>query len=452
MATTTEVNTLDSTGLINKYAEISKSTMRDLYAMFPTDHIYQIFENTEAEMGYTPFPPSQCQSWGNLRSKEPKTMCAEKVEVQKTKPDPANKKKKIKLEGTELKEKRLRKAITFNAQGKAALAFIITSIVHEAVSAGTMSKSDIDSIKNAICDASQNECEYSVSPLIFAIVNNVDESIIKEQFKSIHGGLISKLEAAIDKYITTDTNVRNVISTTFSSFLKIFTIHLASNSWFETKEIENAETKETEDTGVGKTISDKQIRQFLMINNNLLLKGDDRVQGELFNAMDEYYAAIVKADEIKKAENKKKKAESLAKKAADKAEKEAAAKDATGDEPEADADADEPDADAEEGDADADAEEAPVEPVKPAVKPRSRTAKKPTEVKEEAKAEPAAPAAAVEAETAAPAAAKRSRAKKTTEAKEEAKAEPAAPAAEPVEAPEIITTSTAARRRRAGAK
>lgn len=311
--------------LIETYNMVTPSSMRDLYANFIVDHTYQVHSLTQANMGYTPYSPDTWQNWENLckDKADQKKYADKKVKVQKTKPDPADPSKKIKIEGEyEEKEKRLNKTTTFNAPGKVALACLITALTHEALMAlPKVTKSDITSIKNDIMENAQENLEYCVSPLLFAICDKYEDSVINEMFVDIHGSLVSKLDNAIDKHIK-DTNVRNVVSGTFVKFLKIFTIHIASTLWFETKESENEQTKDRVYTGKGTTTSDKQIRQFLMLNSNVLLKGSDKIGGQFFEGMNEFYDALVAVDNKNRAENKATREAKLLKKSSEKSSKE----------------------------------------------------------------------------------------------------------------------------------
>lgn len=331
-ALTTNQEFLNANDLITRYTTLTQSTMRDLYANFVSDHVYLVHQMTQDNMGYTPYPADSWQSWSNLRKekKEQTLVAKNKVKVQKTTVDPSDPKKKVKVEGEyEEKDKRLRKTTTFNAPGKSALACLAACLTHEAVMASTkITKTDITSIKNVIMENAVENCEYAVSPLMFTVCDKYDDDVIRETFVDIHGPLRSKLEQAVDKHVK-DSNVRNVVVGTFIKFLQLFTIHVASSLWFETKESEDDASKEKTHTGKGTTTSDKQVRQFLMINSNSLLKGDEKIGGQFYDGMNEFYDAIVTEDDKRKSANKVKRAENLVKKAGEKDDKERKAVDAT---------------------------------------------------------------------------------------------------------------------------
>lgn len=327
MSANQELNMGDS--LITKYSSLVMETMRNSQANFVQEHVYQVFKHIEANVGYTPFPADSWQSWDNLckEKKEQKTNADQKVEVFKTKEiDVDGKKKKVKTEEKELKDKRLRKATTFNAQGKSALAFIITHLTHEAVlAADKITKSDVTSIKQTIIDNAIENCEYNVSTIVYTVCDKYDDVNIKESFPTIHGGLRGKLDKEIDKYIK-NADIRNIVSGAFIKFLQIFTINIASNLWFETKESEDSDNKARTYTGKGTTTSDKQIRQFMLTNSNFLLQNGEKLGEEFFFAFNEFYDELCKIDEERKITNKTKRAETAAKKKSETEEKNAKAK------------------------------------------------------------------------------------------------------------------------------
>lgn len=315
MAATNE-HSYTSDEMVSTYQSLSQSSMRELCSGFVAEHICQVHKIIQEKMGYTPFPETFWQSWDNLRLEKPKTHSDVKVAVPKTITDPEDPKgkKKIKTKETVDVEKRLRKVVTFNASGKSALAFCAVYLTHEAViSKDEIQKSDAVSIKSTISDYASDNCEYSLSGLIYGMCDKYDDAVIKEMFPNINGQLQTKLDSAIDKYIT-DTNIRNIVSGAFIKFLKIYTIHLASCAWFETKESEDDKTKERSYTGIGKTVSDKQLLQLLMSSNNLFLITRDKADGQVFEGVRDFYDAICISDEKKKEANKKAKAERDAKK------------------------------------------------------------------------------------------------------------------------------------------
>jgi ribosomal protein L12E/L44/L45/RPP1/RPP2 len=356
---------LNATELVECYPTLTASTFRDQLSTFVTDHVYLNHKILEKENGPNPFPATQWQSWDNLILDKPAVSCPEKVKVQKTrkvgvvdektkKPviDPKTGKQKQKTEKIpdqfEEKEKRLRKITTFNAAGKSGLTFPIVSFVHETVMAAPkITKSDDSTIRDAI--ESVEDCEYRVAPVIFSICNQWSDASIKAALPKTNGNLETKLNTAVEKVVE-DSNIRHVLVSSIMKFLRIFTIRLASNLWNETKEVkEKKEKKKDEDdeddddeededddtkdekniSGKGTTTSDKQIRQELLFESQKLEGSDDKLTGEFFLGMDEFAAALAKADNKKKAENKKKREENKKKKDAEEAAKKAAAAEAT---------------------------------------------------------------------------------------------------------------------------
>jgi hypothetical protein len=404
---------LDAAELVDKYSALTASTMRDALATFPTDHVYLVHKGMEKQQGSNPFPSATWHSWDNIikEKKDQATETAEKFKVAKTKDvkqfdkdgktpllnkDGKQKVKKVKIEGEfEMKAKRLRKITTFNAAGKAALSFIVATLTHEtAMAAPKINKADDSSIKDEICNI--EDCDYRLAPAIFAICELYDDALIKENLPKSHGNLESKLTGAIEKIID-DSNIRHVLVSNIMKFLKIFTINLASNLWYETKEIkskddEDEDEEEDEDddeksvAGKGTTTSDKHVRQELSRASNLILQGDEKLKGEFFAGMNKFYAQLQKADLKKKKENAVKRAENKAKKEAEAAKAKAEAKDATKEESDAEEEEAPKKKKAEKAESD-DEEEAPK-------KKGKKDDEKPTEDKEEDKPADVEPAAA----------------------------------------------------------
>lgn len=309
--------------LISRYASLSTPTIRDAISSFVLDHLYQIHFLLKEHRGGTPFSNSTFQSWENMRlpKAQQKPFSDKKIKVQKTREvtvDGVKKREKIAGEFEE-KNKRLSKITTFNAPAKAILSFIVVSLTHETIMAiDKIKTSDVTSTRNAITSVAQENCDHCVSPLIFAICENVSDAQIKSLFPEIHGGLRLKLEPTIDKFIPNDTDLRNLLVKTIIKFLQIFTIWLSSNMLYETKSLTDDETKTSEQVGKSVTTQKKHVQQFLEYNCNILMPTSDmRMSSSFLESVTEFCELLDKEDAKRKAINKIKRAESATKRSTD---------------------------------------------------------------------------------------------------------------------------------------
>lgn len=260
-------------------------------------------------IGDTPYPDNVWQSFENLqKEKDKQRVNAEtKVKVQKTKEVVAEdgSKKKVKVEGEfEEKDKRLAKPTTINASAKGALMYLVSLVVHEAACAlPKIARSDADSIKGTIVSNANENAEYCFSNLLFQICETVDDKVVSETFPVSVGGLRSKLDTLIEKFIKND-DVRHVVVTSLVKFMYVFTVFITSVYWHETKESENEDSHERTFTGKGITTTLKQIKQFLFMMANLYLPMDERPNGSFYSSIYDYCDALQEHETKRKAANK----------------------------------------------------------------------------------------------------------------------------------------------------
>jgi hypothetical protein len=297
---------MNTSDLIAKYATLVASPLRDALSGYVTDNVYQVLKNTHTNMKYTPFPAAEWQSWDNLcldkKDKEggQKIFADAPAKTQKYVRD-ATTGKNVRVEGEfEEKKKRLRKITTFNAAGKEALTMIITAFVHEAeLVSGENHRNDAE-IKSAIIENAA-KYEYQISLLLFTICDKYNDDVVKDMFVATHGNAKAKLDGAIDKVVK-NSKVKDVVVDTIMRFLQIFTIDLASNLWWETKEA----VVDEDLCGKGSTTSDKQVKQFLHRESNMHLSQDEKLGFAFYDALKSFHEGITVYDNERKAEFKEK--------------------------------------------------------------------------------------------------------------------------------------------------
>jgi hypothetical protein len=314
MSTTKSTDFLNPAGLVAQYPTLSMSVFRDCTASFVSDHTFKVLSNLEKSFGTTPFPKEQWNTWENITSENPVKLAANKVEKPKKVADPNDPKKKIVMKDQlELVDQRLKNPVSFNASAKQSLTFLITSFVHECFMAKShITASDADSIRNTIVEHANANCDYVVSDLMFEVCDKIGDDVMSAHFNTTHGKFKSSFEDRLNKIITDNEALRNVVLTTVLKFLKAYTLYVGSNTWFEVKESKSTENKESKDEndvsdaheteGVSKTLGTKNFRQFLMDRDMSLMPNNARLDPSFYTAMTEYYAAVESYDKQRSAE------------------------------------------------------------------------------------------------------------------------------------------------------
>ena len=326
---------LNPAELVRAYPTLNNDSIRNNAADLVASYALKGHKIIGENMSYNPFPASHWETWDNITTQgQPKKFADEKVVKNKTTKDAEG--KRIELSETEEKDQRLRHAVSFNADSKTALAFVITNLVHEAlmarshITAGLTDQQIMDAI------VVNNTGDYCISQLVFAICETFDDKRMDTIFDQNVGKFSNIFTGHLSKLIKEPITLQKVVLNTVLKFLKAFALYISSQSWFETKPIsETAEQKKgpqppaEQFVGVPKNLSDRTVRQFLMDRDLLLLNLEDRLSGQFFRSMSHYNYQSDLSDEEKKIVNAQNREEKKIKSAEAEAAKKVAAATAT---------------------------------------------------------------------------------------------------------------------------
>lgn len=336
--------------LINDFSGLLTPGFKDSIIEIIMNNIYKCHHEMKKLCGYTPYDPDYYESYANLQlplkkdakdGQEHRRKTAPKVMVEKETKD---KNGNVKIEKVP-KESKLKHPTNFSSAAKNYITAVLIKMIYEA----TLVKDEIEDnnieneeeIKKLICSYLSENSENALSPIIYRIADSIDSKILGYTLPALAGSFNNKISNKIVDHIKSQAT-QTLIVNEYTKFLRIFSVRIAADLWFEAKKVkpaaddnkkknkkknesdndddeeEEKSKKNTKKKGnkkeddeqkyepVSKTTTPKLLLQFLMDKNLTLCPPSEKITHNQLDFLYNFTEKLSAIEEEKKKNNAKK--------------------------------------------------------------------------------------------------------------------------------------------------